>query len=286
MGAKGLLEEHMLENPLSIRASEIPLYLMDRQVQAYAQEVRRLFHQTRRLSCQLTATEARFLAELREAITAQDEEREWIALEVHDRIAQTLAAIFQQLQSVEGMARSYPEMRQAAVRGSLLCREAIQEARNIMNDLQPPVLNELGLVPAMEDELRRLAEETSSQVTQALILVDRPSRTVEVTLYRIFREALVNIHRHARATAVEVSLTGRGEGASLEIRDNGIGFVVEEAMAKKRVGGLLSMRRRAELAGGAWHLQSQPGNGTRVCVWIPLSPPPIPGGWSHRRWRQ
>ncbi len=273
----------MVANSLAIRASEIPLYLMDPQVQAYAQEVRRLFHQARCLSRQLTATEARFRAELRLAITAQDEEREWIAMEVHDRIAQTLASIFQQLQTLEGLARSYPKIRQAAVRGSLLCREAIQEARDIMDDLQPPVLDELGLVPAMEEELRRLAEETSTQVTQALIVVNRLPRTVEMTLYRIFREAMVNIRRHARATAVKVSLTGLGEDASLEISDNGIGFVVEEAMAKKHVGGLLSMRRRAELAGGAWHLQSQPGSGTSVRVWLPLSPPPIPGSCSHQR---
>lgn len=221
-------------------------------------------------------------AELRHALAAQDEEREWIALEVHDRIAQTLASVFQQLQTLEGLARLYPEIRQAAVRGSHLCREVIKEARNIMNDLQPPLLEDLGLVPAMEEELRQAAERTHWRVEETLSLAGRPSRGVELTLYRIFREALVNIQRHARATKVRVALHEEGAGVRLQVLDNGSGFDVKDASERKRVGGLISMRRRAEVGGGVCQIQSEPGRGTRVAVWLPLSRP-TNGGDSQRR---
>lgn len=243
-------------NPGSQRSPDSP----DGQAEIYARELRGLFLETRRLTRQLV-----------EAAKAHDDEREWIALDVHDRIAQTLASIFQQLQAMEGLARSTPEIRRVAVRGSLLCREAIREARNIMNDLRPPILDELGLIPTIEEELTQLAEETSCTVVQALTLpVGGLSRPVELTLYRIFRESIVNIRKHAMASLVEVSLRTDSGGIRLEITDDGAGFDPGTAIVKKPVGGLLSMRRRAELAGGALRLDSRPGAGTRVSAWIPL----------------
>lgn len=224
-------------------------------------------------------------AELRHALSAQDEEREWIALEVHDRIAQTLASVFQQLQTLENLARSYPEIRQVAVRGSLLCREVIQETRNIMNDLRPPVLEDLGLVPAFEEELREVADRTPCRVKQTLSLTGRLPRGIELSLYRIFREAMVNMQRHAQAKEVRVALREEGEGVRLEVSDNGSGFDVRNAMDRKRIGGLLSMRRRAEVVGGVCHVQSEPGQGTRVTVWLPLSPPRDMGASRHREWQ-
>jgi signal transduction histidine kinase len=141
-----------------------------------------------------------------------------------------------------------------------------------MNDLRPPVLDELGLVPAIQEELQQLAEKPGCRVNKALSFGERLPRGVELTLYRIFREALVNVQRHAQATAVEVILHGEGEGVRLEVSDNGGGFDIQEAMKKKQVGGLLSMRRRAEAAGGTWGIESTPGRGTRLSVWLPLSP--------------
>lgn len=208
---------------------------------------------------------------LRRAIAAHDEEMEWIALEVHDRIAQTLASAFHQLQAVEGLTGSYPEVHQAVVRGSLLCRDAVREARNIMDDLRPPILDELGLLPAMQGDLRRLAGRPGWRVSEAMSFQKRLPRAGELTLYRIFREALLNIQRHAQPTEVGVVLRERGGGVQLEVSDNGGGFDVRKAMEENRVGGLLSMRRRAEMAGGTWRIESSPGHGTRVSAWLPLS---------------
>ena len=213
----------------------------------------------------------RFSTELHAGIKAQEDEREWLALEVHDRIAQTLAAVFQQLQTVESLARFSPEVRSVAVRASVLCREVIRETRNIMNDLRPPVLDELGLVPLMEEELRHLEMEAGTHVQGKLTYRARPPRDIEVVLYRIFHEALINIRRHANATRLSVSLDGDDDAVRLEVEDNGVGFHVAESLAQKRVGGLMSMQRRAELSGGLCSVESKPGVGTKVTVQIPIA---------------
>lgn len=224
------------------------------------------------LEARLEEAQERNRTELHAAIRAQEDEREWLALEVHDRLAQTLATVFQQLQTLESLGASSPEIRRVAVRGSILCREVIREARNIMNDLRPPVLDELGLVPLVQEELlRHLEQEASCQVQQRISYPVRPPRDVELVLYRIFHEALINIQRHSKATKVIVSLDGDGEAVRLQVEDNGVGFNVGEALAKKRVGGLMSIQRRAELAGGISTIESEPGGGTKVTARIPVA---------------
>ncbi len=206
------------------------------------------------------------------SITAQEEEREWIAYEVHDRIAQTLASVFQQLQMLESMTRENPAARQVAVRGSILLREAIRESRNIMNDLHPPVLDEFGIVPLIEEELRHFHEEMGCQAGFDANYQVRPSRDVEVALYRIFHEALINVRRHSTgAKNVTVTLSCKDHVVNLQVEDDGLGFDVEAAVQGKRVGGLMSMRRRAEVIGGNFEVTSSPGHGTIVSVYVPLN---------------
>ncbi|MBI4233319.1 MAG: sensor histidine kinase [Chloroflexi bacterium] len=213
--------------------------------------------------------ENRFRAELLRAMEAQEQDREWLSYEIHDRVAQTLASVFQQLQSVESMARASPEIRHVAVRASVLLREAIREARSIMNNLHPPVLHEVGLGPLLEEELRRLEEDTGCRVKAALDGHVRLPRDVELVLYRIAHEALINIRRHAAARDVAFSLACGSEGVQLLVEDDGVGFDLPKALATTRVGGLMSMQRRAELAGGSCSVESHPGQGTRVVVRIP-----------------
>lgn len=202
----------------------------------------------------------------------QEEEREWLALEVHDRVAQNLASVFQQLQSLELVTQPTQDLHNRAVRASFLCKEAIREARNIMNGLRPAGLDELGLIPLVEGDLRELEEERHCSVESKLSFDLRPPREVEVVLYRIFHEAVTNIRRHAGASSVTVYLAcpPPGGGVQCSIQDNGAGFDVARALAEKRVGGLVSMQRRAELAGGSCLLESEPGKGTRVSVSIPI----------------
>lgn len=224
----------------------------------------------------LSELEKRRQSDLGLAMRAHEEEREWLAYEVHDRIAQTLASVFQQLQTLEALARSSPEIRQLAVRSSMLTREAIREARTIMNDLHPPVLEELGLAPLVEEELRHLGDDMKCRTKIELTPRVRLPRDMEIALYRIMHEALANIRRHSHANEVVVSLKCTSQGVDFEVRDDGVGFDVATTLAQKRVGGLMSLQRRAELAGGTCHIGSTPGKGTAVRVWMPATT--TPGG--------
>jgi len=209
-------------------------------------------------------------ADLLKALKINDEEREWVAYEVHDRVAQTLASAFQQSQALETLTRDSPQAHRVAVRNSKLLKEALRESRNIMNDLHPPILDELGLVALMEEELRDLQGDTGCRVTTRFPQGLQLSHALELVIYRIFHEALVNVRRHSRATRVAVSLLGGIRSVRLRVRDNGVGFDVAAALASRRVGGLLSLRHRAELFGGRCSLDSTPGKGTTVAAWVPL----------------
>lgn len=211
----------------------------------------------------------RFQAAHQEFTRAQEEEREWLAYEVHDRLGQTLVSAFQQLQAVEALARSFPDIRQVAVRGSVLLREAIREARAIMNELRPPLIGEMGLAPLVEEEVRRLGAEQGWRAQVTVDCAARLSREVEVVLYRILHEALTNIRRHARAKEVAVSLAYHDEVVHLQVKDNGVGFDVGSALSGARVGGLMSMKRRADFAGGTCWIESERGKGTTIDVSIP-----------------
>ncbi len=226
----------------------------------------------RELLQRLTELEARYRTDFLNTMKAAEEEREWLALEVHDRIAQTLAAVSQQLQTMESLAQGLPEIRQVAGRASVLCKEAIRESRNIMNDLRPLVLEDLELIPLIEEELRHLTNDVGCKIKAEFTGETRPPQAVELVLYRIFHEALINIRRHARATEVAVSLACLHDVARLRVEDNGAGFDFHDALAKKRVGGLISMQRRAELAGGKCSFETRPGQGTIVDAWVPLPP--------------
>lgn len=231
----------------------------------------RLLTYVGKLEAALSETEHR-MRELAEAsVAAQEEERQRVAFEVHDRVAQTLASAFQQLQRLESLTEDRPEVRQVAVRASVLLREAIRESRSIMNDLHPPVLEEFGVASLIEEELQRFREETGCRTSFEADYSPRPPRSVEVVLYRIFHEALINIRRHALgATNVTVCLTSNGQSASLRVQDDGPGFDVTGATQATRVGGLMSMRRRAEVAGGSFEIVSAPGQGAQVTMRVPF----------------
>lgn len=247
---------------------------LDRQqLLVYARELAAHFRKEQSLQQALSERE-RKLRELTAAfMAAQEEERQWISLEVHDRIAQLQVSIFQHLEILASMTQTDAKARPVILRASALVREAIREARNIMNDLHPPILDEFGVVPLINEELRRFQEDTGCQARFNHNYQVRPRRDVEVALYRIFHEALTNIRRHAStATGVAVTLTCQDHGISLQVEDNGPGFEVKATTQHKRIGGLLSMQRRAEILGGSLELASTPGQGTKVTVSLPHDP--------------
>ncbi|MDP2663673.1 MAG: PAS domain S-box protein [Dehalococcoidia bacterium] len=205
-----------------------------------------------------------------ESIRAQEEERQWVADAVHDRIAQDLVAAYQQLQILKPLVRADLGARRAVGRALELQQKTIGEARAIMKDLYSPVLDTYGLIPLMEEELHHFQEESGCQTVLKARHAVRFPKHIEGSLYRIFHEGLANIIRHSpRAKNVEVSLTSGHDGVTLKLKDDGSGFDVETAMLSKASGGLIGMRRRAEMISGTFDITSVPGRGATVTVHVP-----------------
>ncbi|MFQ5814322.1 MAG: GAF domain-containing sensor histidine kinase [Anaerolineae bacterium] len=205
------------------------------------------------------------------SIKAQEAERERICLEVHDGVAQTLASAFQYLQTLENTPLyQMPEAKQLVTRAVGLVRQAIQEARDVINSLTPATLRDLGLVATLRQELKQFEAETGRKVEFESNL-PRLSRDTEIALYRIVHEAVTNVKKHAHSRRMRIQL-GHGEDRLIaQVKDWGVGFDVRQhdLAAASHGTGLFSMRKRAELLGGSCQVHSALGKGTLVQVEVP-----------------
>lgn len=201
------------------------------------------------------------------ALNAQEEERKRIARELHDGIAQTLAALRVRLRIAR--AASADERAEALERISADIGEATEEIKRIAQGLRPPALDMLGLSPAIESHARSVAENTGISIATDIDSLDGVlSSDAELALYRIIQEALSNVARHsgARSARVQVDVT-RGAVTAL-ITDTGRGFIVQSEMERSGLG-LFGMQERGAYVGGTVWIESAPGRGTRVRVTIP-----------------
>ncbi len=221
------------------------------------------------------AVELRALSE--RAINAQEEERKRIARGLHDDIGQSLSMLIINLERMEGGLPPEAELRRSLAAARDLARRTLDELRLVMYGLRPGMLDDLGLAPAIRWYARSNLEPAGARLRfegfdEALRLEPR----LEITLFRIAQEAINNILRHARSTAVVIGLRQDGERICLEVADNGRGFDVKRTTRQAlrlRHFGLLGIEERAELVGGTAEVASQPGQGTRVRVWVPLPEP-------------
>ncbi|MFQ5879838.1 MAG: sensor histidine kinase, partial [Dehalococcoidia bacterium] len=167
--------------------------------------------------------ERRAAALRRAAIEAKEEERQRLRIEVHDRVAQSLAPALYYLQAYEKTPQPTEEGRLLVSKAQRFVQEAMQEARQIITDLRPPALEALGLAAALRLDVEELAEEMGWQVE--LELADRRlPRDVELTLYRIAHEALANARKHARTQHLALRLLLTTAGVVLQVQDFGVGF--------------------------------------------------------------
>ena len=207
-------------------------------------------------------------------IEAQEAEREWICLEVHDGVTQSLASAFQLLQAYEGTAvEKLEEARPHVLRAAALVRQAIRESREVINSITPAPLSELGLVTTLRQELRRFEEETGCWVDFNAPRIRLP-REMEVALYRIIHEAVTNVRKHANSNRLQVKMDEKGDQVAIRIKDWGVGFDpgLPERSAIGRSTGLFSMRKRAEILGGSCEVKTHPHQGTEIIVVVPLLP--------------
>jgi PAS domain S-box-containing protein len=208
-------------------------------------------------------------------IRAQEEERGRIARELHDDTAQWLASLLVGLGRLES-ARTIREVRTqiGALREHAV--EALAHVRRLAERWRPPLLDDLGLVAALERFVSRDSrlKQLDVKTRVAGLGAERLPVDIETALYRIAQEALTNAATHAGATRAEVSLTCAGDTVRLTVTDDGCGFDVESALhaaADSGHLGLYSMRERARLLDGLLRIDSAPGGGTTVYAELPLA---------------
>jgi PAS domain S-box-containing protein len=207
-------------------------------------------------------------------ITAQEEERRWLAYEVHDSLIQMAIATQRYIQT---FADTHPPDSKVSP-GELdrpleLARQTVQEARRVIKGLRPTTLDDFGLATAVRQRVEELRSDGWEIGYEETLGGVRLPTEVEITLYRVTQEALNNVQKHARTTAACVALTHRGRKVRLEVWDEGRGFdpsaVSGEEGPVQRVG-LSSMRERVALLGGELEIRSKPGAGTSLVAEVPL----------------
>lgn len=202
---------------------------------------------------------------LRHSIEAAEQERRRWARELHDDTLQGLAGLNVLLQS--GLAAGGASLERAASQATRQIEEQIAALRTLITDLRPAVLDELGLVPAIETLAARVGVVEGLEIEHDLDLDGaRLAPEIESTLYRLVQEALTNVGKHARAERVWITLQQSGGNVEVEVRDDGLGF---DPAAPKAGFGLTGMRERVALAGGQITIRSAPDEGTTLSAMVP-----------------
>ena len=208
------------------------------------------------------------------SLEIQERERERLILEVHDGIAQTLASAFTYLQIIQDMGSFQEEnLRKFFTRVVSLLRQAIQETRGVISSVTPTTLETLGLVTTLQQELKQFRRETACQVDFRSATWPNLPKHTELNIYRIIREAINNVRKHAKSPRLKVELSQEQDHLVIRVKDWGIGFIPDkpELPSSGRSIGLISMRRRTELLGGTLKVNSSLGKGTEILVGIPWS---------------
>jgi signal transduction histidine kinase len=225
----------------------------------------------------LAETNLRHSNEQLRALTAylqhvREEERTRIARQVHDELGQALTGLKLDLSWLAGhLPRGSQTLQQKAQALSACIDTTIQTVRRISTDLRPGILDDLGLVAAIEWQAQDFELRTGIRcVTTTMEIETMWNQDFSTTFFRIFQETLTNIIHHADASRVEVTLTVVADQLVLVIRDNGRGISEAQIASPKSIG-LLGMRERASLLAGEVIFAGTPGQGTIVTVRIPLS---------------
>jgi signal transduction histidine kinase len=198
-----------------------------------------------------------------------------VSHELHDDLGQALTAVKMDLGRVDRELPPESPLHQQIQETRDQITNVLQSVRNLSQLLRPAVLDDLGLIPAIQSYCSRFAERTSLAVNLYLPAAEtRLPQPIEVAIYRVMQEALTNVARHAAARKVDIHLATDGYTVALEVADDGCGFDTaarSDAPAANRGIGLLGMRERAEVYGGQLVITSRPGNGTQVTLRVPLA---------------
>ena len=204
----------------------------------------------------------------RRVVEAQELERRRLARELHDETGQALTSILLGLKSLED-ALGADEAHAAVADLRELVVATLQDVRRLAVELRPKVLDDFGLVPALERLAESFADQTEIDVRFETALGDeRLAPEVETALYRIVQESLTNVVKHAQATVVSIVLARKGGAVALVIEDDGRGF--DAGDTREGGFGLEGMRERIGLLEGRLQVESRAGAGTTIVAEVPL----------------
>jgi len=247
-------ERNRAEKALKIAKEELSRHSKD--LEQRTKEISSILDQLRRLSGSM--------------MTNQEKERSAIARELHDELGQVLTAL--RMDSVWLRSRLKQTDAKAAQRVSSMCDlidKTIEEVRGLALRLRPGVLDNLGLVDALEWYTADFERRTGITCLFEHGNIPPIPDMVATAVYRIAQETLTNVARHAFASRVEVILKNEGHLLKLTVVDNGRGFITNKVSETEALG-LVGMRERAALVGGVWDVQSGIGKGTRVNLRVPV----------------
>jgi signal transduction histidine kinase len=228
-------------------------------VQANEQALHQTYDKLRRLTSRLEA--------------AKEDERKRIARELHDEMGQALTTAKINLELMNGI-RSGEELDQRIADTISLMDLMIGQVRALSLDLRPPLLDELGLIPALKGYLE--VQSMRSGLPIGVRTDDVPPGLppeIEILAFRVVQEAVTNVLRHSSASEVQVKVGYEPGWLAVSVRDDGCGFDVDATLEKASAGkhlGLLGIRERVESNGGVVRIQSSPGNGTSILIDVPL----------------
>jgi signal transduction histidine kinase len=203
-------------------------------------------------------------------LRASDHERQVIAYDIHDGLAQHLAAALLQFDAFDALrAKRTKQASDAFHAGMTLLRQGHTEARRLISGVRPPILDESGVVAAIAHLVHEPTGRNAPEIEfRSKVRFDRLEATEENAIYRIAQEAVSNVCKHSRSKKARVSLVQRGDRVRIEIRDWGVGF--DPARVPKDRYGLTGIRERARLLGGKCKIMSNPGKGAAIIVELPV----------------
>ena len=229
-----------------------------------------LYEQIRKQSQGLLVYRNQLRALTVKMIGSKEEEAKRIARELHDEAGQLLASVYIVLDDIAREVEPPAKERIQKVIGML--DQIEEQLRSLAHELHPTILDDLGLLPAIQSLAQRFSKRTGMDIA----LEEAPKRrlppAIETALYRTVQEALNNVTKHAQATTVRVQIQQEDGIVRCLVLDNGIGFDAPTVLSRTGAEslGLVGIRERVEILKGKLQIQSAPGQGTQLCVTIPL----------------
>ncbi|QQS36686.1 MAG: transporter substrate-binding domain-containing protein [Ignavibacteriales bacterium] len=207
----------------------------------------------------------------------REEERTAVAREIHDELGQVLTYLKINLtllgKNISSGDQSHHKFDfQSEIKGMTeIIDKAVKRIRKLITELRPEVLDNLGLIPALEWQIQEFSEKTGIKHSFKKAMDDLEiNNQAAIAVFRIFQEALTNVVKHASATEVCVNLYSKDSKLMMDISDNGVG-IDKTKLEKKKTFGLLGMKERTIILGGNFKIDSDDGKGTRLSIEVPIS---------------